>query len=169
MSRAPFSFRESDLKRVTGFCVRAGTQTKTFYLWKRVHGSKQPIKLGRVGQITLQKARQDAQQLIGDMVGGTDGDAGATRASPHRAARTNPAHTHQRVAATDGILAAGPGDQPMSVSLKQLRDRAMHYLTPDVAQDAGMSLAQLQQFISGTYMPTPEQLKQLARRTGVEQ
>ena len=23
---------------LTGFCVRAGTQTKTFYLWKRVHG-----------------------------------------------------------------------------------------------------------------------------------
>ena len=45
---------------LTGFCVRAGTQTKTFYLWKRVHGSKQPafIRLGRVGQITLQKARQ---------------------------------------------------------------------------------------------------------------
>ena len=59
---------------LTGFCVRAGTQTKTFYLWKRVHGSKQPafIRLGRVGQITLQKARQDAQQLIGEMVGGTN-------------------------------------------------------------------------------------------------
>jgi integrase len=60
--------------KLTGFCVRAGTQTKTFYLWKRVQGSKQPtfIRLGRVGQITLQKARQDAEQLIGDMVGGTN-------------------------------------------------------------------------------------------------
>ena len=59
---------------LTGFCVRAGTLTKTFYLWKRVQGSKQPtfIKLGRVGQITLQKARQDARQLIGEMVGGTN-------------------------------------------------------------------------------------------------
>src|SRR5262245_29389110 len=59
---------------LTGFCVRAGTRTKTFYLWRRVHGRKQPtfIRIGRVGQITLQKARKDAQQLIGDMVGGTN-------------------------------------------------------------------------------------------------
>jgi hypothetical protein len=59
---------------LTGFCVRAGTRTKTFYLWRRINGSRQPIfiKLGRVGQITLQKARQDAQQLIGDMVAGTN-------------------------------------------------------------------------------------------------
>src|SRR6476469_219508 len=60
--------------QLTGFCVRAGTQTKTFYLWKRVQGRRQPtfIRLGRVGQISLQKARADAQQLIGEMVGGTN-------------------------------------------------------------------------------------------------
>jgi integrase len=59
---------------LTGFCVRAGTKTKTFYLWKRVQGSKQPtfIRLGRVGRISLQKARQDAQQLVGELVGGTN-------------------------------------------------------------------------------------------------
>jgi hypothetical protein len=59
---------------LTGFCVRAGTTSKTFYLWRRVAGRGQAtfIRLGRVGQITLQKARQDAQQLIGDMVGGTN-------------------------------------------------------------------------------------------------
>jgi hypothetical protein len=59
---------------LTGFCVRAGTTSKTFYLWKRVLGRKQPafIRLGRVGQITLQKARQDAQQLIGEMVSGSN-------------------------------------------------------------------------------------------------
>jgi integrase len=58
---------------LTGFCVRAGTTSKTYYLWRRVQGRKQPtfIRIGRVGQITLQKARQDAQQLIGEMVGGT--------------------------------------------------------------------------------------------------
>jgi hypothetical protein len=56
---------------LTGFCVRAGTTSKTFYLWRRVAGRGQAtfIRLGRVGQITLQKARQDAQQLSGDMVG----------------------------------------------------------------------------------------------------
>src|SRR6188472_4282224 len=59
---------------LTGFAVRAGTQSKTFYLWKRVQGSKQPtfIRLGRVGRISLQKARQDAQQLVGELVGGTN-------------------------------------------------------------------------------------------------
>ena len=59
---------------LTGFCVRAGTTSKTFYLWRRVAGRGQAtfIRLGRVGQITLQKARQDAQRLIGDMVGGTN-------------------------------------------------------------------------------------------------
>ena len=35
-------------------------------------GKPRRVTLGRVGQITLQKARQDAQQLIGEMVGGTD-------------------------------------------------------------------------------------------------
>ena len=47
-----------------------------------MQGSKQPtfIRLGRVGEISLQKARQDAQQLIGEMVGGTNPVArGATR------------------------------------------------------------------------------------------
>ena len=40
---------------LTGFCVRAGTTSKTFYLWRRVAGRGQPtfIRLGRVGQITL--------------------------------------------------------------------------------------------------------------------
>lgn len=41
-------------------------------LWRRVNGKPRLIKLGRVGEISLQKARQDAQQLIGEMVGGTD-------------------------------------------------------------------------------------------------
>lgn len=57
---------------LTGFGVRAGAREKTFVLWRRVNGKPRLIKLGRVGEITLQKARQDAQQLIGEMVGGTD-------------------------------------------------------------------------------------------------
>ena len=54
------------------------------------------------------------------------------------------------------------------MNTKQLRDRAMHYLTPDVAAAAGMSLAQLQQFCAGTFTPTSEQVEQLARRMGVK-
>jgi hypothetical protein len=57
---------------LTGFGVRAGAREKTFVLWRRVNGKPRLIKLGRVGEITLQKARQDAQQLIGEIVGGTD-------------------------------------------------------------------------------------------------
>jgi len=55
-----------------GFGVRAGSREKTFVLWRRVNGKPRLIKLGRVGEISLHKARQDAQQLIGEMVGGTD-------------------------------------------------------------------------------------------------
>jgi len=57
---------------LTGFGVRAGAREKTFVLWRRVNGKPRFIKLGRVGEISLQKARQDAQQLIGEIVGGTD-------------------------------------------------------------------------------------------------
>ena len=40
---------------LTGFCVRAGTTSKTFYLWRRVAGRGQAtfIRLGRVGQISV--------------------------------------------------------------------------------------------------------------------
>jgi hypothetical protein len=57
----------------------------------------------------------------------------------------------------------------MSITIKQVRDRAAHYLAPDVAAVAGMSVEQLQRFVSVTYQPTSEQLEQLARRMGVSQ
>ena len=48
--------------------------------------------------------------------------------------------------------------------LKQVRDRAWMYLSPEVAACAGMTLDQLKQFIAGTYFPTDAQLQALARR-----
>ena len=57
---------------LTGFGVLAGARQKTFVLERRINGKSRRVTLGRVGQITLQKARQDAQQLIGEMVGGTN-------------------------------------------------------------------------------------------------
>jgi integrase len=59
---------------LTGFGVRVGAREKTFILERRVKGNPKPVRitLGRVGQITVQKARQDAEQLIGEIVGGTD-------------------------------------------------------------------------------------------------
>jgi integrase len=57
---------------LTGFGVLAGARQKTFVLERRINGKPRRVTLGRVGQITLQKARQDAEQLIGEMRGGSD-------------------------------------------------------------------------------------------------
>jgi integrase len=59
---------------LTGFGVRVGVRAKTFILERRIKGRARPVRvtLGRLGQISLQKARQDAQQLIGEIVGGDD-------------------------------------------------------------------------------------------------
>jgi hypothetical protein len=59
---------------LTGFGVRVGARAKTFILERRIKGKVKPVRvtLGRVGRISLHKARQDAQQLIGEMVGGVD-------------------------------------------------------------------------------------------------
>jgi integrase len=57
---------------LTGFGVLAGARQKTFILERRVNGKPRRISLGRVGEITVQKARQDAEQLIGEITGGTD-------------------------------------------------------------------------------------------------
>jgi hypothetical protein len=52
-------------------------------------------------------------------------------------------------------------------TIRQLRIRVHHYLTPEVASFAGMTLADLQQFISGQYQPSKDQLHRLALRMGV--
>ena len=57
---------------LTGFGVLAGARQKTFVLERRINGKPRRVTLGRVGQITVQKASQDAEQLLGDMVGGID-------------------------------------------------------------------------------------------------
>jgi hypothetical protein len=57
---------------LTGFGVLAGARQKTFVLERRINGKSRRVTLGRVGQITLHKARQDAEQLIGEMRGGSD-------------------------------------------------------------------------------------------------
>ncbi len=55
------------------------------------------------------------------------------------------------------------------MTLKEaVRNRARHFLNPDVAAVADMTLAELQQFVGGTYTPSADQLQRLARRMGVE-
>ncbi|SFJ53176.1 integrase family protein [Bradyrhizobium sp. Gha] len=57
---------------LTGFGVVVGTREKTYVIERRIHGKSRRITLGRVGTITLQKARKDAEQLVGEIAGGTD-------------------------------------------------------------------------------------------------
>ena len=57
----------------------------------------------------------------------------------------------------------------MPVNIKKLRARAWHSLSPQTAAAAGLTVEQMQQFVSGSYQPTSEQLEQLARRMGVSQ
>ena len=55
----------------------------------------------------------------------------------------------------------------MSTLEHEVRDRAAHYLTPEVARCAGLSLAQLQQVAWGGQALTHDQVQQLARRMGI--
>jgi hypothetical protein len=48
--------------------------------------------------------------------------------------------------------------------LASLRVAARHYLTPQVAASADMTLLQLRAFVGGVYRPTNAQLKKLANR-----
>ena len=53
-----------------------------------------------------------------------------------------------------------------TIQVNAIRKRACHYLSPEVAARAGMTLFQLQQFVAGAFTPTDEQLTSLARRMG---
>jgi hypothetical protein len=58
----------------------------------------------------------------------------------------------------------------MSIDVKAVRDRALHYLTPDVAASIGLTLQQLQQFVSGgTQTLSEDQLQRLAVRIEIEE
>jgi hypothetical protein len=50
------------------------------------------------------------------------------------------------------------------MNIKRIRDRTAHYLSDEVAASAGMSLAELQQFVAGNFHPNREQIEALARR-----
>ena len=52
----------------------------------------------------------------------------------------------------------------MSYTEESVRKSAYHYITPEVASCAGITLQQLQQFLAGTVTLTPEQIHQLALR-----
>ena len=53
----------------------------------------------------------------------------------------------------------------MGISVDEVRRAAWHHLAPNIAASANMKLAELQQFIAGSYVPTSDQL---ARAMGLE-
>ena len=58
----------------------------------------------------------------------------------------------------------------MSIDVKAVRDRALHYLTPEVAASIGLTLQQLQQFADGgTQTLSEDQLQRLAARIEIEE
>jgi integrase len=55
-----------------GFGVRTGARDKTFILERRINNISRRITLGKYGAISLQKARREAEKLIGEMTNGID-------------------------------------------------------------------------------------------------
>ena len=53
-------------------------------------------------------------------------------------------------------------------TIEAVRKQAPHYLSDEVARTCGLTLAQLQQLIGGTFQPTDEQLRCLAKRMHME-
>jgi hypothetical protein len=51
--------------------------------------------------------------------------------------------------------------------LERVRRTTPHYLSPDVAAHAGMTLEQMQRLIGGSFHPSPDQLRALARRMSI--
>ena len=58
----------------------------------------------------------------------------------------------------------------MSIDVKAVRDRALHYLTSDIAASIGLTLQQLQQFADdGIQTLIEDQLQRLAARVEIEE
>jgi hypothetical protein len=53
-----------------------------------------------------------------------------------------------------------------AVQIKAICARCWLFLNPCVAQVADMTVAEMQRFIAGTFMPSESQLRALARRMG---
>jgi len=53
------------------------------------------------------------------------------------------------------------------MNVKKIRDRAHHYISPSVADCAGLTFEQLRQFVGGTTIPPLDKLEKLAARIGL--
>ena len=54
------------------------------------------------------------------------------------------------------------------LTVKKLRERTWHSISPHAAHAGGMTLGQLQQFVAGTYHPDEQQLRGLANYYGIK-
>jgi integrase len=55
-----------------GFGVRTGARDKTFILERRINNISRRMTIGKYGAMSLHKARQEAEKLIGEMTNGID-------------------------------------------------------------------------------------------------
>ena len=55
---------------LVGFGLYAGAQSKTYYAEKRINGKSVRTVIGRHGQISAQRARERAQEVLGLMTTG---------------------------------------------------------------------------------------------------
>lgn len=58
--------------KVKGLHIKAGLNTKTFWVYYRLKGKQRYLKLGRYGDITLHKARESAKRVLALAVTGND-------------------------------------------------------------------------------------------------
>ena len=65
-------YRDSEIR---GFFLRVGTDSKIFFVEKKVHGKAIKYTLGRFGQLTVEQAKIIAQALLGQMATGKDPNA----------------------------------------------------------------------------------------------
>jgi integrase len=155
---------------LTGFCVRAGTRTKTFYLWRRVQGKKKNaaelIRLGRVGQITLQKARQNAQQLIGEMVGGTSPVARKRDTTAGGLTLRQAWELHQQTMKAKGGSPATKADYEFKLKchMSDWLDRPLVEITRQAARQRHMKVGENSPYMANGVMRVLRALWRRARR-----
>ena len=73
VDKLPYSEKGQDFYRdqsLTGFGLYVGKQSKTYYAEKRINGKSVRTAIGRHGQISTQRAREKAQEILGKMATG---------------------------------------------------------------------------------------------------
>jgi len=73
VDKLPYSEKGQDFYRdqsLTGFGLYVGKQSKTYYAEKRINGKSVRTAIGRHGQISTQRARERAQEILGKMATG---------------------------------------------------------------------------------------------------